>query len=212
MVPDGAAIAAPDDGSRLLLESGGRRGGPLAPKTARHAHVVLREALSDAERMGLVSRNAAAAARAPTGEHTEMSTWGSDDLRDVLASIEGHPYEIGVRLLAATGCGAVRCSACTGATSTLDLGQLSVSNTITEIGAEVVTGPPKSSRSRRNVYLDRRTVTALREHRQRQRELRLAAGPAWDTDHDWALTNELDGFVRPHWMSYDVAHRKPRCT
>lgn len=64
-------------------------------------------------------------------------------------------------------------------------------------------GPPKTARSRRNVYLDRRTMTALREHRQRQRELRLAAGPAWDSSHDWVLTDELGGFVRPQSISYE---------
>ncbi len=31
-----------------LLESGGHGGGPLAPKTVRHAHVVLRKSLADA--------------------------------------------------------------------------------------------------------------------------------------------------------------------
>lgn len=95
-----------------LLESGGRWGGQLAPKTVRHAHVVLRKALADAERMQVVTRNAAAAARPPPGEHTEMTTWLSEDLRDFFT--------------------------------------------------EVVMGPPKSANSRRNVYLDRRTVTALR--------------------------------------------------
>lgn len=88
---------------RAWLETGGHEGKPLAPKTVRHAHVVLRKALADAERMGVVSRNAAAAARPPTGEHAEMTTWASEDLRDFLAAIEGHQYEIGFRLLAATG-------------------------------------------------------------------------------------------------------------
>ncbi len=61
--------------ARGSVESGGHGGGPLAPKTVRHAHVVLRKSLADAERMGLVTRNAAAAARPPTGESTELSTW-----------------------------------------------------------------------------------------------------------------------------------------
>jgi integrase len=185
-----------------LLESGGRDGKPLAPKTVRHAHVVLRKALGDAERMGLVSRNAAAAARPPSGEHTEMTTWSSEDLRDFLAAAEGHPYEIGFRLLAATGLRRGEVLGLRWRDVDFDLGQIAVAHTITEIGAEVVMGPPKTARSRRNVYLDRRTLAALREHRQRQRAQRLAAGPAWDVDHDWVLTDELGGFVRPQSMSY----------
>jgi len=48
------------------LASGGREGTALAPKTVRNTHVVLRQSLADAERLGLVPRNAAAAARPPT--------------------------------------------------------------------------------------------------------------------------------------------------
>ena len=46
------------------------------PREGRH-HMA---ALADAERVGLVTRNAAAA-RPPTGESTELTTWSSDDLR-----------------------------------------------------------------------------------------------------------------------------------
>ena len=186
-----------------LLESGGHEGKPLAPKTVRHAHVVLRKALADAERMGLVSRNAAASARPPAGEHAEMTTWSSEDLRDFLAAVEGHPYEIGFRLLAATGLRRGEVLGLRWRDVDFDLGQIAVANTITEIGAETVMGPPKTARSRRSVYLDRRTVAALREHRQGQREQRIAAGPAWDADLDWVLTDELGGFVRPRSMSYE---------
>jgi len=185
-----------------LLESGGRDGRPLAPKTVRHAHVVLRKAIGDAERMGLVSRNAAAAARPPSGEHTEMTTWSSEDLRDFFSAVEGHPYEIGFRLLAATGLRRGEVLGLRWRDVDFDLAQISVANTITEVGADVVMGPPKTARSRRQVYLDRRTLAELRTHRQRQREARLAAGPAWDSDHDWVLTDELGGYVRPQTISY----------
>ena len=84
-----------------------------------------------------------------------------------------------------------------------DSGQIAVANTITELGGDVVMGPPKTARSRRNVYLDRRTVSALREHRKHQREQRVAAGPAWDSDHDWMVADELGGFVMPGNVSYE---------
>src|SRR5690606_9128721 len=45
-----------------LLATRGRQGRQLSPKTVRGIHVVLRKALADAERLGLVVRNAAAAA------------------------------------------------------------------------------------------------------------------------------------------------------
>jgi integrase len=186
-----------------LLESGGRGGSPLAPKTVRHAHVVLRKALGDAERLGVVSRNAAAAARPPTGEHTEMTTWSSADLRDFLDAVIGQQYEIAFRLLAASGLRRGEVLGLRWRDVDFDLGQIAVANTITELGSDVVMGPPKTARSRRNVYLDRRTMTALREHRRRQREQRVDAGPAWDGEHDWVVTDELGGFVRPGNVSYE---------
>lgn len=186
-----------------LLESGGRGGRPLAPKTVRHAHVVLRKALGDAERLGVVSRNAAAAARPPTGEHTEMSTWSSEDLRDFLDAIVGHQYEIAFRLLAASGLRRGEVLGLRWRDVDFDLGQIAVANTITELGSQVVMGPPKTARSRRNVYLDSRTIAALRDHRKRQREQRIAAGAAWDGEHDWVVTDELGGFVQPGNVSYE---------
>ena len=58
----------------------------LAAKSVRHSHTVLRRALSDAERLGLVSRNAAAAAaKAPAVVDKEQSTWAPAELN---ASIE----------------------------------------------------------------------------------------------------------------------------
>lgn len=186
-----------------LLASGGRDGKPLAPKTVRHAHIVLRKALGDAARMGVVSRNVAALARPPSDDRAEMATWSADELRRFLAAIDGHPHEIGLRLLAATGLRRGEVLGLRWRDVDLDLAQLSIANTISEVGAQVVMGPPKTSKSRRMVYLDRRTVASLREHRDRQHEWKLAAGADWDTAHDWVLTDELGGYVRPQSMSYE---------
>jgi integrase len=48
-----------------LIADGGTRGQGLSPKTVRNTHVVSRKALSDAERLEVVVRNAAAAANVP---------------------------------------------------------------------------------------------------------------------------------------------------
>jgi hypothetical protein len=46
-----------------LAADGGRDGKPLSAKSVRNTHVVLRKALADAERLGVVNRNAADAER-----------------------------------------------------------------------------------------------------------------------------------------------------
>jgi integrase len=84
-----------------------------------------------------------------------------------------------------------------------DLAQLSIANTITEVGSVDIMRPPKTAKSRRMVHFDRRTLATLREHRQRQRQQRLAAGPAWESADDWVLTDALGGYIRPQSMSYE---------
>jgi hypothetical protein len=55
-------LAPPDDAERAL-----------APKSIRNIHIVLRKALADAERLGQVSRNAAATAKAPAQRRHEFA-------------------------------------------------------------------------------------------------------------------------------------------
>ncbi|MCP3912578.1 MAG: hypothetical protein GY713_16675 [Actinomycetia bacterium] len=69
---------------RLLGESGGRKGRPLWAKTIPNTHRVMRKALAEAERLGLILRNPASTARPPADQRKEQKTWGSDDLRDFL--------------------------------------------------------------------------------------------------------------------------------
>ncbi len=63
-----------------LSETGSRSGKPLKAKTIRNTHVVLRKALNHAERLGLVPRNAAAAAKPPVVGPVEHQIWDSDQL------------------------------------------------------------------------------------------------------------------------------------
>src|SRR4029077_10247112 len=72
---------------------------------------------------------------------------------------------------------------------------------LTTAGSDLVMGPPKTARSRRHVYLDRQTLSVIREHRKGQREERLAAGPAWDSSVDFVVTDELGGPIHPDWFS-----------
>jgi integrase len=182
--------------------AGGRPGGrPLAPKTVRNMHVVLRKALSDAERLGLISRNAAAAARPPTTSRPDLTTWSTDDVRVFLAAVDDHPYKIAFLLLATTGMRRGEVLGLRWSDVDLDGAQLAVANTRTTAGRDVVMGPPKTPRSRRHVYLDKQTLWALREHRKRQREQRLAAGPAWHDTEDLVVRDPIGRPLQPDTLS-----------
>jgi hypothetical protein len=54
-----------------------------------------------------------------------------------------------------------------------------VAGQLQQLGGRLVAGPPKGDAGRRVIALDRTTITALREHRIRQRAERAAAGIRW---------------------------------
>ena len=175
-----------------LLDSGGKNKGPLAPKTVRNCHIVLHRALADAERLGLVSRNAAHAAKAPVARRKEMATWTSEELAAFLRSATEDRFYAAYVVLATTG---MRRGEVLGLRwSDLDIEgrRLSVAQTLTTINDRVFLGPTKTVRSRRNVALDRDTVAVLRAHRKHQSEDRLALGASWDASHDLVFC-EPDG-------------------
>jgi integrase len=61
----------------------------------------------------------------------------------------------------------------------LDAGRVSPRRPRVVVNFEVVVSEPKDAKGRRSLALDPATVAALREHRRRQLEERLAVGPGW---------------------------------
>ena len=72
-------------------------------QTVRNTHVVLCKALADAERLGLVNRNAAAAARVPSVQRPEFATWSSEELKDFFTAIKVDRLVAAFLLFATTG-------------------------------------------------------------------------------------------------------------
>jgi integrase len=180
-----------------LLRTGTSRGQPLSAKTVRNSHVVLRKALADAERLGLVVRNAAASARPPTAARREFNTWSSDELREFFATIRDDRIFPALVVLATTGMRRGELLGLRWHDVDLDAGQVAIVQTLTTINGVPTFGATKSSRSRRTVYLDPQTVAVLREHRRRQREERLAAGPAWTATPDLVFRDEAGVHINP---------------
>src|SRR6266508_4552772 len=60
-------------------------------------------------------------------------------------------------------------------------------------GKGIVTGPPKTARSRRSVALGAETVKVLQEHRRQQLEHRLHLGPAYDSEADRVFASPIGG-------------------
>ena len=150
---------------RQLLATRGRNGRLLSPKTVRGIHVVLGKALADAERLGLVVRNAAAAAKPPVPAKYEHTTWTAEQLAQFLDSIQGERLAAAFMLLGTTGMRRGEALGLRWGDVNLAVGRLSIVQTITTVRDKVVISPPKTARSRRAVSLDPGTVAALRDHR-----------------------------------------------
>jgi integrase len=184
-----------------LLDHGKTDGTGLAPKSVKNTHVVLRKALADAERLGLVSRNAAAAARAPSATRPEMTTWTSDQLKSFLqlasASRLGHAFT----LLAATGMRRGEALGLRWRDIDFDASQIAIVQTLSVVDGEIVLGEPKTAGSRRTVYVGDATIRTLRSQRKQQAEEQLAVGPAWRDDSDLVFRDELGAPEHPDRLS-----------
>jgi integrase len=182
-----------------LAASGGRRSQGLKPKTIKNVHALIHRALEDAVDQGLVTRNVAAlrSARPPKLEKTERGVWTPENLRVFLIAMADDRLAALWLLLATTG---LRRSEALGLPwRALDLegGQLTVvQRLLTVAGTPTIRLGTKSPAGRRSIALDPATVAALKAHRARQLQERLAGGAGWQ-DHGLVFTREDGTPLRP---------------
>lgn len=177
-----------------------RRGG-LSMTSVHHVHAVISKLLHDAERKGLVNRNVARLANAPSlttarARGPEMTVWTPSELSTFLVSIEGNRNEALFRLLAMTGMRRGEVVGLRWSDVRLDHHRLTVNQAATVVdGAELV-DVPKTRRRRRVIDLDGETTATLQRHRSRQREMFLRLGVTASTS-DRVFTNEIGDPIRP---------------
>lgn len=164
-----------------------RTGGAFSAAAVARMRAVLRQALADAETHGLVHRNVAKLAKPPKGATREAVALSKVQASRLLDAIEGDRLEALYRLTLVLG---LRQGEALGLTwgaegVDLDAGTLTVSRAMQRV-KDATTGASalihvgtKSATSRRTITLPDSLVALLREHRTRQREARLLAGPAW---------------------------------
>ncbi len=151
----------------------------LSPRMVRYVHTIIRKALSDALKKGLVVRNVADAATPPSAKSTkapEMATWTPEQLRTFLDGVADHRLFPLLRLTAMTG---LRRGEVLGLRwSDLDLGagRLVVRQQVTAVAGQVQVGELKTAAGRRTITLDARTVEVLRAHQVHQEAERALVG------------------------------------
>ncbi len=199
-------------------------GAGLSDQTVKYAAMILKHALADAVREQRLVRNPADGATAPRPrQRREMRTWTADQARAFLSHVRDD--DMYAAYVVSLTCGTRR-----GETLGLrwadvdfDHARISIQQTVIAIGYALTFSTPKTARGRRTISLDVATLDALREHRKRQIERRLAFGADYRADldlvfaradgepiHPERLTRTFDRLVRdaglPRLRLHDLRH------
>ena len=168
----------------------------MAPRSVQHNRAILRKALNDARRWGLVDRNAAALAEPPAVVEPERTALTVDQARALLAAIRGDRLEAAYILAVALGLRQSEVLGLRWSDIDFDPAALQVERTLQRANRQYQFFPPKSRTSRRAIPLAEPVIAALREHRIRQLEERLRAGGAWQGEQ-WGDLVFCDELGRP---------------
>lgn len=187
-----------------LLSEGRRDGqGGLSVKTVRYIHGILRTALRDAADEGLVLQNVATKAKPPklkAAKAREMKTWSAQNLKAFYGHLQADRLFALWRLAGSTGMRRGELLGLRWENVDLDAARVSVRDTLVSVNYTVIHGDAKTQKGVRVVDLDPITVTALRAHRRRQLEERLAWGSAYQ-DTDLVFTRENGTPIHPDRLS-----------
>lgn len=159
--------------------SGGRLDGKggLSPKTVRHHHVTLHDALQSAVKWGLLARNPADAVDPPRFQPHEMRTLNEDDVHRFLEAARATPHYSLYYLALYTGMRRSELLALRWSDVDLILGQLSVTRSLHHLrNGEIVFRAPKTAKGKRMIALPPSASSVLRDHLEQQKTVRLFLG------------------------------------
>lgn len=193
-----------------LLTDGRLRGvGGLSPTSVRRLHAILRKALNDAVRWGLLRRNVVPLADPPPAraEHAarrrSMQTWTAEELNKFLEKTSAHPLHRAWYVASTTG---LRRSELLGlGWNAVDLRRavLTVRTTVVPVDEDGygLEEKQKSATSARSIHLDRRTVEGLARQRHEVTIGKKSVGASWN-DHGLVFP-QADG---SWWNPGSVSH------
>jgi len=159
----------------------------LAPQTVHHLRAILRAALADAVKWGLVGRNAADLVDPPRIPHEEFRPLTPAEAQALLDAVTGDRLEALYSVALALGLRQGEALGLRWQDVDLEAGTLRVSHSLQRFGKAFQLVEPKTARSRRTLALPAIAAAALRAHRTKQLEERLAAGPLWE-EHGLVFT------------------------
>jgi integrase len=162
----------------------------------RHVHTLLRNALNDAYRMELVTRNVAGEVKAPPKPREGRRELTVEEAKRFLAVLEGERLKAFFVLALATGLRRGELLGLHWLDVDLDAGELRTGWAVQRVNGSLQLVNLKTESSRRTVAIPAFAVRALREHKAQQNAERLELGPAW-REQGLVFTTSLGTPIEP---------------
>lgn len=194
----------------LSVEGNHTRAGGLDEKTIVEIHQMLRRALDDAVRRGLIVTNPAAVAlsprRRPLGSSVAKA-WNAYQLRAFLDHTAGHRMHAALWTAANTGMRRGELAGLHWGDLDLDAGTLSINRSLVSVSYELHESRGKTRTSRRCIDLDSTTAQVLRDWKAQ----RASEDASFDPDDgDAQVFAQPDGTVTHPQLISDAFKRKVR--
>jgi len=179
------------------------RGATIAARAFR----VLRSALSDAHRLGMIPANPAKLARPAQRSPQKRAGFTLDEARRILEAAQGERLEPLFAFLLHSGLRTAEALGLRWEDVDMDAGALTVKRDMVQVGGVMVAGKPKTPRSARTFAMLPQAVADLRRQKAQQAQERLHAGGDW-TDEGLVFAAENGRALR--LSNVDRAFRRIR--
>lgn len=163
---------------------------------AKKCHVLLHRALGQALRWGLVPRNVADLVDAPRVPHKEMKVLTPEEAQKFLEAAQGDRFYALYALAIACGLRLGELLGLKWEDIDFGAGTLQVRRQLQWVKGGPQFMEPKTKQSRRTIFLPPLAVTALKEHRKKQREERLRLADVWQ-DNGLVFCTEIGTPINP---------------
>jgi integrase len=200
-----------------------RDGGQLSAQSVRQIYSVTQAMLAAAVEQRRIPWSPAVGVRLPKVKRRDPATWSEEQAATFLAFAEEHEprLALGYRIALSYGLRRGEIAGLRWCDIDTEGDRLHVRQQTLAVGGELLLGqPPKTDRGERSIPLSSAPgfAAALREHRKRQLQDRMAAGPAWQetglvlaTEHGgpvppWVLSDRFTALVKRSGLPAIVLH------
>ena len=187
------------------LEAGDKDHKPLSPKSIQNIHGIFHRALKQAVIAGLIPSNPADNVKLPKVKKPDLKPLMDDDVKCFLAAIKGNRYERLYLLALFSGMRQSEIMGLQWDDIDMEAGNITVCRQLQKLrgtGEYIFLDETKNGK-KRTASIAPSIVAILKAQRAQQAEWKLAAGSAWNNEHNLVFTDELGGHLKHNTVFYD---------